>query len=100
LISKLFSQTPPFDISTGRSHFELAREFTITKGGRKGFTVYIYEEISPHKYKELKNSPFSTYGDGHEVLGQRRGSRVIGRYIDTGKKYKGKYIFSSIPLED
>jgi hypothetical protein len=41
-ISKLFSQTPPFDISTGRSHFELVKEFTITKGGRKGFTVYIY----------------------------------------------------------
>ncbi len=97
-ISKLFSQTPPFDISTGSSHLELAKKFTITKGGRKGFTVYIYEEIS-HKYKELKNSPFSTYGDGHEVLGLRRGSRVIGRYIDTGKKYKDKYIFSSIPLE-
>ena len=99
-ISKLFSQTPPFDISTGRSHFELVKEFTIAKGGRKGFTVYIYEEKSPHKYKELKSSPFSTYGDGHEVLGQKRGSRVIGRYIDTGKKYKDKYIFSSIPLED
>lgn len=97
-ISKLFSQTPPFDISTGSNHLELAKKFTITKGGRKGFTVYIYEVIS-HKYKELKNSPFSTYGEGHEVLGLRRGSRVIGRYIDTGKKYKDKYIFSSIPLE-
>lgn len=50
------------------------------------------------KKKELKGSPFSTYGNGHEMLGLRRGSRVIGRYIDTGKKYKNKYIFSSIPL--
>lgn len=66
---------------------ELAKKFTITKGGRKGFTVYIYEEIF-HKYKELKNSPFSTYGDGHEVIGLRRGSRVIGRYIETGKNIK------------
>lgn len=96
-ILKLFSQTPPLDISSGRNHFELVRELTITKGGRKGFTVHIYEEISPNKYKELKGSPFSTYGDGHEAICQIRGSRVIGRYIDTGKKYKDKYLFSSIP---
>jgi len=38
------------------------------------------------KMKEVKGSPFSTYGDGHEMLGLRRGSRVIWRYIDTGKK--------------
>jgi len=23
---------------------------------------------------------------------------VAGRYIDTGKAYKGKYIFSSVPI--
>jgi hypothetical protein len=47
----------------------------------------------------VKGSPFSTYGDGHEVLGLRRGSRVIGRYIDTGKLYKDKYRFSSVSLK-
>lgn len=94
-MSKLLAQTPPFDISSGRGHKELVREFTIAKGGRKGFTVYIYE-CESMKYKELKGSPFSTYGDGHEAIGSKRGSRVIGRYIDTGKKYMNKYIFSSI----
>jgi len=106
LISKLLAQTPPFDISTG-SHSELVRKFIIAKGGRKGFIVYIYEtsgsfnEISSdsNKLKKLKGSPFSSYGDGHEVLGLDRGSRVIGRYIVTGKKYKDKYIISSISLD-
>lgn len=48
--------------------------------------------------KEEKGSLFSTYGEGHEVLGLGRGSRVIGRYIDTGKLFKDKYILSYIPL--
>ena len=39
-------------------------------------------------------SPFSTYGDAHEVIGLRRGSRVIGRYIDIGKMYKDKGCFA------
>lgn len=65
-------------------HFDKVREFTIAKGGRNGFTVYIYESEND-KLKEVKGSPFSTYADGHEVLGLRRGSRTIGRYIDTGK---------------
>jgi hypothetical protein len=67
------------------SHFEQVREFYISRGGRKGFTVYTYE-CELDKMKEVKGSPFSTYGDGHEMLGLRRGSRVIRRYIDTGKK--------------
>lgn len=98
-ILNLFKQTPPFDISSGRSHFDLVREFSIAKGGRKGFTVHIYECNSRSELKEVKGSPFSTYGDGHEVLDLKRGSRVIGRYIDTGKLYKDKYRFSSIPLK-
>ncbi len=98
LISKLLAQTPPFDISTG-SHSELVKKFIIAKGGRDGFIVYIYESTESNKLKELEGSPFSTYGDGHESIGLIRRSRVIGRYIDTGKKYKDKYIFSSVPLD-
>jgi len=96
-ISRLFAQTPPFDVNSGRSHFELVREFTISKGGRKGFTVYVYLSSS-EGYKELKGSPFSTYGAAHVVIGLKSGSRVIGRYIDTGKAYKDKYIFTSVPV--
>ena len=98
MILKLLDQTPPFDISTG-SHSELVRKFTIAKGRGEGFIVYIYESIESNKIKELKGSPFSTYGDGHESIGLIRRSRVIGRYIDTVKKYKDKYIFSSVSLD-
>jgi hypothetical protein len=95
-ISKLLALPAPFDISRGLTHFKLAREFTINKGGRKGFTVYVYD--SEEGGKELTGSPFSTFGAGHVAIGLKAGSRVIGRYIDTGKAYKGKYVFSSVPL--
>ncbi len=95
-ISKLLALPAPFDVTKGLSHFELVREFTINKGGRKGFIVYIYDRESGGK--ELEGSPFSTYGAGHVALGLRAGSRVIGRYIDTGKASKDRYIFSSIPM--
>ena len=97
LISKLLALPAPFDIFKGLSHSELVREFIINKGGRKGFTVYIYDKQGG---KELAGSPFSTYGAGHVAIGLRAGSRVAGRYIDTGKAYKDKYIFSSVPLSE
>lgn len=96
-ISKLLALPAPFDISRGLAHRGLVREFIINKGGRKGFTVYIYDKEGG---KELAGSPFSTYGAGHVAIGLRAGSRVGGRYIDTGKAYKGKYIFSSVPLSE
>jgi hypothetical protein len=94
-ITKLFAQPAPFDISSGMSHFKLAREFTISKGGRHGFTVHIYDMESGGK--ELAGSPFSSYGAGHLAIGLRAGSRAIGRNIDTGKAFKGRYVFSSVP---
>lgn len=101
-ISELLATTPPFDVTTGKSHFDLARSITISKGGRKGFIVYIYVVESEGKAagvkKELKGSPFSSYGAGHVAIGLKPASRVAGRYIDTGKVYQGKYIFSSVPL--
>lgn len=94
-ISKLFALPAPFDITSGASHLELAKKYTRNMGGRKGFTVYIYDrEVG----KQITGSPFSTYGAGHVALGLRTNSRVIGRYIDTGKAYKARYTFSSSPV--
>ena len=64
---------------------ELARKLTISKGGRHGFTVHIYDLESGGK--ELAGSPFSSYGAGHLAIGLRAGSRAIGRNIDTGKAF-------------
>ena len=45
-ISKLFALPAPFDIASGLSHFDLVRKHTISKGGRKGFIVHIYDRES------------------------------------------------------
>lgn len=92
---EIFATNPPFDVSSGMSHMELAKKFTISKGGRSGFAVHIYDlELG----KELTGSPFSSYGAGHVAIGLSAGSRAIGRNIDTGKVFKGRYIFSSVPI--
>lgn len=98
-IMDLFSQTPPFDCSSGQSYTELVRSHTIARGSQKGFIVHVYECSSTSDIIEIKGSPFSNYGKGHEALGLRKNSRAIGRNIDTGKLYKGKYMFTSKPLK-
>lgn len=103
-ISKLLAQPPLFDITNGSSHIDLVRGFTISKGGRNGFTVYVYDiescKVGGEKElrQPLKGSPFSTYAAGHVAIGLKPGSRAIGRYIDTGRAFKGRYIFSSVPI--
>jgi|SRR5882757_3858596 hypothetical protein len=88
------AETAPFDISSGCSHLELAKKFARERGSRKGFTVYIFDTNLGGK--QIKGSPFSTYGAGHEALGLKAGSRIIGRYIDTGKMYRDRYTFYSV----
>jgi len=57
-ISKLLAQPAPFDVASGLSHLELAKQFTVSKGGRNGFTVHIYDlELGG---KELPGSPYPT----------------------------------------
>jgi hypothetical protein len=92
-INEILSLPAPFDISSGCSHLELAKKFARERGSRKGFTVYIFD--ADLGGKQIIGSPFSTYGAGHEALGLKAGSRIIGRYIDTGKMYKGRYTFVS-----
>lgn len=84
-INEILSLPAPFDISSGCSHLELAKKFARERGSRKGFTVYIFD--ADLGGKQIIGSPSSTYGAGHEALGLKAGSRIIGRYIDTGKMY-------------
>ncbi len=95
VISKILSLPAPFDISSGKSHFELAKTYAINRGGRKGFTVYIYDQG-----KQIANSPFSTYRAGHVAIGLLAGSMVISRYIDTGKVYKNRFTFYSKNIKE
>ena len=50
-VNKVLSIEPPFDLNSGDSHFTLSRKYTIKKGGRLGFSVYVYKEGFAHKLK-------------------------------------------------
>ena len=72
-IINLFDQNPPFDNSSKLSHFDKVRELTIAKGGRKGFSVYIYE-CEYNKFKEVKGSPYSTVQQGMNLYLTNKGN--------------------------
>jgi hypothetical protein len=82
----------PIDPDSTSTHEQLTRAVTVSKGSRGGFTVHVYENDV-----ELPGSPFSTYGAAHKALGLEAKSRTASRFIDTGKKYRNKYIFRSTP---
>jgi len=48
--------------------------------------------------EEIKGSSFKTYGEAHLAIGLNPRSRAIGRNIDTGKLFKGIYLFTSLPI--
>lgn len=89
-IDKVLSVEPPFNIKNGDSHHKLSRQITLEKGGRRGFTVYVYKDGV-----QIEGSPFSTYGAADRAIGLRSNSRTISRNIDTGKLYKNTYLFTS-----
>ena len=93
-INKVLFIEPPFDLNSGDSHFTLSRKYTIKKGGRLGFSVYVYKEGL-----QIEGSPFSSYGEAHRAIGLKSNSKVIGRNIDTGKLYKNTYLFTSAQRE-
>lgn len=90
-ITNLFSIRPPFDIHSGKSHFNLAKEHSLTKGSRKGFKVYIYKNGV-----EIKGSPFDSFRSGGKALSLNSVSS-IRNYLDTGKIFKDGYTFYSSP---
>ena len=60
----LFEMNPPFDIHSGKSHFILAKEYSLFKGSRQGFKVHIYQNGV-----EIKGSPFASYSQGGKAIG-------------------------------
>ena len=88
-ITNLFKIEPPFDIESGKSHFILAKEYSLTKGSRKGFKVYIYKNGV-----EIKGSPFDSFRSGVKALSSISASS-IRNYLDTGKMFKDGYTFYS-----
>lgn len=91
-IKNLFRIEPPFDIHSGKSHINLAKEYSLTKGSRKGFKVYIYKNGV-----EIKGSPFDSFRSGAKALSLNSASS-IRNYLDTGKIFKDGYTFYSSSL--
>ena len=92
-LDSLLAIEAPFNILSGLDHFTLAKKYANSSGSRKGFKVYIYENG-----KEIKGSPFNSYRSGGKAIGLNSVSS-ISNYIDTGKLFKGRYIFFSRKLD-
>ena len=94
-IKTLFRLDPPFDIHSpqpmaGRkSNFSLAKEYSLSKGSRKGFKVYIFQNGV-----EIKGSPFNSFRSGGKAINLNSVSS-IKNYLDTGKIFKDGYTFYS-----
>lgn len=90
---EILSKSSPFDLSLGKTHVELAQAFSRTRRSLNPTIVYLYKDN-----KLVEGSPFSKYSDVHKTLGLNPSSNTCNRYLDTGKLYKNRYLFSSTPL--
>jgi len=91
---KILSLDPPFDVQANIPHVDNARKFRLANKSETPKTVYIYTNKV-----EVKGSPFSSFSLAHKALGLKPSSNTCNRYIDTGRLYKNKYIFSSSPVD-
>lgn len=86
-IDQILNLPNPFDLSTGKSHVTLAREFVKSKRVKGEFKVYVYQNGV-----EVPNSPYVSYYAVQKDLGFK-GNRTVSRYIDTDKVYGNGYTF-------
>ena len=71
-----------------------ARKYRIANKSDKPRIVYLYTNEGL-----MEGSPFASYSLAHKALGLKSSSNTCNRYIDTGRLYKGKYIFTSKPID-
>jgi hypothetical protein len=90
-INNLFLLPAIYSDIKGLTYKEQIREYALKTKRRKGYLVYVYEDG-----KNIEMSPFSSFSLATKTLNIK--SNIISRYIDTGKLYKDKYIFSSTKL--
>jgi len=90
-ISKIDS---PFNVKDFIPHVDNALSFRIANKSDKPRNVYIYTNEGL-----MEGSPFDSFSLAHKALGLKSSSNTCNRYIDTNRLYKGKYIFSSKPID-
>lgn len=91
---KLSQIEPPFNVKLFNSHVDNARKFRLANKSDQPRTVYIYTNEGL-----IEGSPFASFSLAHKALGLKSSSNTCNRYIDTNKFYKGKYLFSSKPID-
>ena len=90
----IFEKDPLFDVKSNTPHSDNVRKFSIINRSDNPKVVYIYT-----KDGIMQGSPFISYSSAHKSLGLNPSSNTCNRYIDTGRWYKDKYIFSSEPID-
>lgn len=90
-ISKIES---PFNIEHFNPHVDNALKFRIANKSDKPRIVYIYTNEGL-----MDGSPFASFSLAHKALGLKSSSNTCNRYLDTNRLYKGKYLFSSKPVD-
>ena len=85
---------PPFNVKLLIPHVDNARKYRIANKSDKPRIVYLYTNEGL-----MEGSPFASYSLAHKALGLKSSSNTCNRYIDTGRLYKGKYIFTSKPID-
>lgn len=86
---------PVFNVKHFIPHVENALKFRIANKSDKPRIVYIYTKEGGL----IEGSPFASFSLAHKALGLKSSSNTCNRYIDTNRLYKGKFIFSSKPID-
>lgn len=90
-ISKIES---PFNVEHFNPHVDNALKFRMANKSNKPRIVYIYTNEGL-----MEGSPFASFSLAHKALGLKSSSNTCNRYLDTNRLYKGKYLFSSKPVD-
>lgn len=90
----IFAKDSPFDVEANISHIANVRKWSIRDRSENPKIVYIYANDDM-----IKGSPFPSFSSAHKALGLKSSSNTCNRYIDTGRLYKNKYIFTSKPID-
>lgn len=83
--STLFNTSLPVTLTPKMTHLELSQSFAKT---------YKTRNVSYYDNNVLvKGSPFMSNADAAASVGLNRTTRVVARYLDTGKSYQERYEF-------
>lgn len=83
----------PIKLTPKMSNTQLSRAYKQSKLSLTGYKVWIYDNGIL-----MSAEGYPNYASANETIGLNRSSVVIGRNIDTGKKYKDRYTFYSYVL--